>query len=129
MEPYSFDRSQALFERAKKVIPGGIYGHQTPRMLVMGSYPYFFERGEGSHVWDVDGNEYIDYVMALGAMILGHKDSDVTRAVTPRTGTMNSGSRAHHAQEAPRPSISTRCSLTSWLDSPMSPTSLASSSR
>src|SRR5712692_5340525 len=81
MEPYSFDRSQALFERAKKVIPGGIYGHQTPAMLVMGSYPHFFARGDGSHVWDVDGNEYIDYMCSYGPIVLGHRHPKVEEAV------------------------------------------------
>ena len=61
MALYEFNRSQELFGRAAQVIPNGIYGHQTPLVLVPGSYPYFFERGQGAHVWDVDGNEYIDY--------------------------------------------------------------------
>ena len=65
MVPYQFDRSAALFDRAKKVVPGGIYGHQSPQMLVPDAYPSFFLRGEGAHVWDVDGNEYIDYLLGL----------------------------------------------------------------
>lgn len=80
MEPYRFDRSEALFARAKKVIPGGIYGHQTPRLLVAGSYPCFFVRGEGSHVWDVDGNEYIDYMCSYGPIVLGHRHPRVEEA-------------------------------------------------
>jgi glutamate-1-semialdehyde 2,1-aminomutase len=80
MEPYSLERSEALFARAKKVIPGGIYGHQTPRLLAMGSYPYFFARGEGSHVWDVDGNEYIDYMCSYGPIVLGHRHPRVEEA-------------------------------------------------
>src|SRR5882724_2514529 len=65
-------RTFELFERATRVVPGGIYGHQTPALLVPGSYPYFFARGEGSHVWDVDGNEYIDYMCSYGPIVLGH---------------------------------------------------------
>ena len=80
MEPYRFDRSEALFARAKKVIPGGIYGHQSPRLLAMGSYPSFFARGEGSHVWDVDGNEYIDYMCSYGPIVLGHRHPRVEEA-------------------------------------------------
>ena len=48
MTPYSFTKSQEMFTRAAQCIPGGIYGHQTPLMLVPGAYPYFFERGAGS---------------------------------------------------------------------------------
>ncbi len=66
-------RTFSLFERATRVVPGGIYGHQTPALLVPGSYPYFFARGEGSHVWDVDGNEYIDYMCSYGPIVLGHR--------------------------------------------------------
>jgi len=80
VEPYRFDRSEALFARAKKVIPGGIYGHQSPRLLAMGSYPSFFARGEGSHVWDVDGNEYIDYMCSYGPIVLGHRHPRVEEA-------------------------------------------------
>ena len=80
MEPYKFDQSNALFARARKVIPGGIYGHQSPRLLAMGSYPSFFARGEGSRVWDVDGNEYIDYVCSYGPIVLGHRHPRVEEA-------------------------------------------------
>ncbi|MFZ0888426.1 MAG: aminotransferase class III-fold pyridoxal phosphate-dependent enzyme [Candidatus Binataceae bacterium] len=80
MASYRFDRSQALFARAEKVIPAGIYGHQSPRFLVMGSFPYFFARGRGSHVWDVDGNEYIDYMCSHGPIVLGHRHPRVEEA-------------------------------------------------
>jgi glutamate-1-semialdehyde 2,1-aminomutase len=75
-----FPKSEALYERAKKVVPGGVYGHQSPRLLVEGSYPYFFERGQGSHVWDVDGNEYIDYICSYGPIVLGHRHAKVEEA-------------------------------------------------
>jgi len=71
----------ALFERAQRVVPGGIYGHQTPALLVPGAYPYFFARGDGSHVWDVDGNEYIDYLCSYGPIVLGHRHPAVEEAV------------------------------------------------
>jgi glutamate-1-semialdehyde aminotransferase len=77
---HGFRRTQELFERAKQVIPGGIYGHQTPRMLVEGAYPYFFAHGAGAHVWDVDGNEYIDYVCSYGPIVLGHNHPVVEAA-------------------------------------------------
>ncbi len=80
MKPYEFTKSQALFVRAAKYVPNGIYGHQTPAMLVPGSYPYFYERGEGAHVWDVDGNEYIDYICSYGPIVLGHRHPKVEEA-------------------------------------------------
>jgi glutamate-1-semialdehyde 2,1-aminomutase len=73
-------RTFELFERALRVVPGGIYGHQTPALLVPGSYPYFFARGDGSHVWDVDGNEYIDYLCSYGPIVVGHRHPAVEEA-------------------------------------------------
>ncbi len=81
MKPYQFSRSEALLERARKVVPNGIYGHQTPMLLTMGSYPYFFARGRGSHIWDVDGNEYIDYMCSYGPIVVGHVNPRVEQAV------------------------------------------------
>jgi glutamate-1-semialdehyde 2,1-aminomutase len=77
-------QSEALLERARRVIPGGIYGHQSPAMLVAGAHPYFFERGQGAHVWDVDGNEYIDYMCSYGPIVLGHNHPKVNEAALAR---------------------------------------------
>ncbi len=73
-------RTFELFDRAMRVVPGGIYGHQTPALLVPGSYPYFFARGDGSRVWDVDGNEYIDYLCSYGPIVVGHRHPVVEEA-------------------------------------------------
>jgi glutamate-1-semialdehyde 2,1-aminomutase len=72
--------SEALLARARRVVPGGVYGHQSPRMVVAGSYPYFFERAEGCRVWDVDGNEYIDLMCSYGPIVLGHRHPAVEAA-------------------------------------------------
>jgi len=72
MGVYKFDKSFELFERAVKVIPGGVYGHRHPGFFVPGSYPYYVSRAEGCHFWDVDGNEYIDYMCAFGPIVLGY---------------------------------------------------------
>ena len=80
MKTYTFDQSNALMERARKVVPGGIYGHQNPIMLTRGAFPSFFARGEGSHIWDVDGNEYIDYMCSYGPIVLGHRHPKVEEA-------------------------------------------------
>jgi len=89
MKLNQFTESEALLARAQKVIPGGIYGHQMPYLLTMGSYPYFFERGRGSHVWDVDGNEYIDYMCSYGPIVVGHCNPRVEEAVRRRADLGN----------------------------------------
>jgi glutamate-1-semialdehyde 2,1-aminomutase len=76
-----FDKSQALYQRARKVIPGGIPGHQTPGLMRRGESPCFIEKAEGCRFWDVDGNTYIDYMCAYGPMILGYNHPKVEEAV------------------------------------------------
>jgi glutamate-1-semialdehyde 2,1-aminomutase len=80
MEPGRYRQTEALFARALRVVPGGIYGHQSPRMLVPGAYPYFFARGDGARIWDVDGNEYVDLMCAYGPIVLGHNHPRVDEA-------------------------------------------------
>ncbi|HEY9161918.1 MAG TPA: aminotransferase class III-fold pyridoxal phosphate-dependent enzyme [Desulfomonilia bacterium] len=80
MELYSFEKSYQMFEEAKKIIPNGIYGPRNPYFLTFGSYPCFFSRGRGSHVWDVDGNEYIDYMCSFGTNLLGMCNPEVNEA-------------------------------------------------
>ena len=75
------DNSFAEFERAKELIPGGVLGIRRPYNFVPGEFPIFFENGEGGHVTDVDGNEYIDYLCAYGPMILGSKEKEVDDVV------------------------------------------------
>src|SRR5262245_1460355 len=77
MEAGRYRETEALFARALQVVPAGIYGHQTPAMLVPGAYPYFFARGQGAHVWDVDGNQYIDLMCSYGPIVLGHNHAKV----------------------------------------------------
>ena len=78
----SYVKSQELLLRAEKSIPLGTQTFSKSRtQFPYGVSPYFITRGEGSHVWDVDGNEYIDFINGLGAITLGHCDPDVTSAV------------------------------------------------
>ncbi len=77
---YKFDKSMELFKRATKTIPMGLYGHFNPAVTIPGSYPYFITHAKGSRFWDVDGNEYIDYICAYGPMILGHANKKVDEA-------------------------------------------------
>ncbi len=61
-----------LRRRAARVIPGGMYGHMTVGHLPA-AHPQFYERSKGSHVWDVDGNEYVDFMCSFGPMIVGYQ--------------------------------------------------------
>ena len=76
-----YEKSRQLFERSCEVIPGGV--NSTARATWSGwlPHPLFVERGEGARVWDADGNEYIDYLIGLGPMLLGHRPEKVTEAV------------------------------------------------
>lgn len=76
------DRSRELWARAERVIPLGTQTlSKSPTQFVQGVSPIYLERGRGSHVWDVDGNEYIDYPMALGPVILGYAEPVVDEAI------------------------------------------------
>ena len=75
-----FVNSRALFERAAKVIPGGIYGSKAPGAMVAGAYPYYLESGKGCRTKDVDGNEYIDFMCGYGSQIVGYGNEAVDAA-------------------------------------------------
>lgn len=73
-------RSEQLFAEAQAVMPGGV-NSPVRACRSVGTYPRFLEKGLGSHVWDVDGNEYIDLICSWGPLILGHCQEDVEKAV------------------------------------------------
>jgi glutamate-1-semialdehyde 2,1-aminomutase len=73
-------RSETLFARAQKLIPGGV-NSPVRAFRSVGGTPPFIARGEGSKIYDVDGNEYIDYVLSWGPLILGHRPQIVTDAL------------------------------------------------
>ncbi len=70
---------QQLRARARAVIPGGMYGHQSAGPLPAG-YPQFMRAGRGARVWDVDGNEYVDLMCSYGPVVLGHQHPGVEAA-------------------------------------------------
>ena len=76
----SLVESAALWARAQQVIPRGVYGHQNAESHGA-LHPRFLARGAGSRVWDVDGNEYVDWMCAYGPMVLGYRNPVVDRAV------------------------------------------------
>ena len=73
--------NDALFERAQRVIPGGV-SSPVRAFGSVGGTPYFVARAEGAHVWDAEGNDYVDLVQSYGAVILGHADRAVVDAIT-----------------------------------------------
>ena len=68
---FSLQKSEQLFEQARKYLPAG--ASSNVRVHMHEPFPVIFKKGVGPKVWDVDGNSYIDYLMAYGALILGHK--------------------------------------------------------
>jgi glutamate-1-semialdehyde 2,1-aminomutase len=74
-------RSAELFPEACELIPAGVNSTARARFSGWEPYPIFADHGTGSHLFDVDGNEYIDYLLGLGPMILGHRPPRVTAAV------------------------------------------------
>jgi len=75
------DKSFAMFERAQKLVPGGVAGIRRPYNFVPGEYPIFFESGKGARITDVDGNEYIDYLCGYGPIIIGYREEEIDNAV------------------------------------------------
>jgi glutamate-1-semialdehyde 2,1-aminomutase len=72
--------SRELFRRACAIIPGGV-NSPVRAFRGVGGDPFFVQRAAGSRLWDVDGNEYIDYVLSWGPMILGHAHPEVLAAI------------------------------------------------
>jgi glutamate-1-semialdehyde 2,1-aminomutase len=70
-------KSKGLFERAKKILPGGV---NSP-VRAFEPYPFFVECAQGSKMYDADGKSYVDYCMAYGALLLGHANAEILDAV------------------------------------------------
>lgn len=73
-------RSRELFQQAQEILVGGV-NSPVRAFKAVGGDPLVVERAAGAHLFDVDGNEYIDYVCSWGAMILGHAHPAVTAAI------------------------------------------------
>jgi glutamate-1-semialdehyde 2,1-aminomutase len=73
----ALNKSERLFERARKVLPGGV---NSP-VRAFDPYPFFVEHAQGSKLYDADGKAYIDYCNAYGAILLGHAQPDIMEAV------------------------------------------------
>ena len=80
---YTNTNSDQWYDRATKVIPAGVYCHLGPaegQFIPVNRWPRFSEKAKGTYFWDVDGNQYIDYMCAYGPNILGYGDEDVDAA-------------------------------------------------
>ena len=75
-----FTKSQQLFKEAVELIPGGV-NSPVRAFKAVGDFPVFIEKGEGSKLYDVDGNEFVDYICSWGPLLLGHQPASVTAAV------------------------------------------------
>src|SRR5690349_124616 len=73
-------KSETLFRRAQALIPGGV-NSPVRAFRSVGGNPVFLTRGEGSLIFDVDGNEYIDYVGSWGPLLLGHRHPEILSAL------------------------------------------------
>ncbi len=76
----TMDQNQALFDRARRLIPGGV-NSPVRAFRSVGGVPRFIERAKGPCMWDVEGKEFIDYVLSWGPMILGHNNEVVVEAI------------------------------------------------
>ena len=74
------EQSKALFEASLKHIPGGV-NSPVRAFRAVGGEPFFVDRAKGAHIWDVDGNAYIDYVGTWGPAILGHAAPTIIQAI------------------------------------------------
>ena len=74
--------SETWFRRAREVLGGGV-GHDIRHFEPL---PLYIERGEGGRKWDVDGNEYIDFLGGNGALLLGHAAPEIVAAITDAVG-------------------------------------------
>jgi glutamate-1-semialdehyde 2,1-aminomutase len=78
---HNTEQSRKLQKRAEKLIPGGV-NSPVRAFRSVGADPLYITRGQGSHIWDADGNEYIDYIGSWGPLILGHAAPSVIEAIT-----------------------------------------------
>ncbi|MFA7743745.1 glutamate-1-semialdehyde 2,1-aminomutase [Salinicoccus roseus] len=76
-----YEKSEALYEKAKELMPGGV-NSPVRAFNSVGMNPVFIDRAKDARTYDVDGNEYIDYVLSFGPLILGHSDEKVVVALT-----------------------------------------------
>ncbi len=80
-------KSMKMYEEALELVPGAVAGIRRPYNFVPGEYPIFFDHAKGGKVWDVDGNEYLDFLCAYGPIIIGHREEVIDEAVIEQIRT------------------------------------------
>ena len=88
--------SDLLLNRAKEVIPGGIFGHY--KYAVRKDGPKFFSQADGAYFWDVDGNKYLDMVSAYSAVNHGHSHPELVKTVQDQVNKVAITSRAFYTE-------------------------------
>ena len=84
MEDKRYAISYETFEKGKALIPGGVIGTRRPENFVSGAYPLYVTEGKNAHFFDIDGNEYIDWLASFGPVLLGHGYEAVDNAAIER---------------------------------------------
>ncbi len=79
-----WEKSKKLFKKAQQLIPGGV-NSPVRAFKAVGGNPIFIQKAKGSKIYDIDGNEYIDYVLSWGPLILGHAHPDIVKALKKAT--------------------------------------------
>ena len=95
------DKSQQLFERALLSIPGGV-NSPVRAWRGVGGTPRFIVRGQGSRIFDADGNEYIDYIGSWGPLLLGHRHPEIIEAVDKALEARHQLRRAYRTRDRTR---------------------------
>ena len=131
VEGLNRQRSIQLYSEGQSLIPGGVNGPARSWGAVGGT-PIFFSSGKGSHIWDADGNEYVDYVCLWGPLILGNADDGVVAVVSTaaKNGTSFGAPTESENQMASQviqayPSVSLARSVSSGTEAAMSALRLA----
>jgi len=88
------DKAQKLFQRAEKVIPGGV-NSPVRSFKQVGMNPLYFERAEGPYLYDVDGKRYVDFCLSFGPHLLGHSHPKVVNAITEQVKKATSFGACH----------------------------------
>ncbi len=101
---FTIDRSRALLTESDKVLIRGCQGHKRSHQMLERGYPVFTSRAEGARFWDADGNEYVDYLMGFGPILLGYNDRALNNAIQKQTekGTIFSTASEYEVETANR---------------------------
>ena len=107
-------RSEALFERAKDLMPGGV-NSPVRAFKAVGGTPLYFSRAKGAYLFDEDGNRYIDFVSSWGAIIHGHADDSVNAAIANAASNGTSFGAPHRGEVLLAEAILARCAAVEMI--------------